>query len=147
MEATCKDRVFGEMIYKHRWYKQQSITMFGKSWDITIAAKAYSGKPITEEQRKAYRVFSKKEKESLDLAAEQIRSYVNDNLQELSVGWDKAGRVGHTDELAQMATPRTLLFKQDGTAILLLDCIWDSEHGIAVRLFPEPAVGSQDLFL
>lgn len=40
MEATCKDIVFGEMSYKHRWYKQQTISMFGKEWTITVAAKA-----------------------------------------------------------------------------------------------------------
>ncbi len=81
METICKDRVFGEMTYKHRWYKQQSVTMFGKSWNIKVVAKAYSGKRITEEQRRAYRIFSEKEEEVLKRVGEKLKSYVNDSLE------------------------------------------------------------------
>lgn len=147
MEITYKDSVFGEMKYRHRWYKEQSVTAFGKSWKIKVVAKAYSGKGITEEQQKAYKAFCEKEKEALTLAGEQLKSYVNDNLQELSAYWEEARKVGDISELAQIVTPRSLLFKQDGTSILLLDCAWDTEHGVAVELFPEVAVGSQDAFL
>ena len=31
--------------------------------------------------------------------------------------------------------------------MMLLDCVWDVEGGMAVKLMPETAVGSQDLFL
>jgi hypothetical protein len=44
-------------------------------------------------------------------------------------------------------TPKTLLFKQDGTTLLLLECDWDIDNGVAVKLSPEVAVGGQDLFL
>lgn len=50
-------------------------------------------------------------------------------------------------ELAQMVTPKTLLFKQDGTTLMLLDCVWDEEGGIAVKLAPQVAIGPQDIFL
>ena len=50
-------------------------------------------------------------------------------------------------DLAAIVKPRTLLFKQDGTALVLLDCPWDEEHGLAVQLIPEFAIGSQDVFL
>ncbi len=147
MEATCKDNVFGEMSYKHRWYKQQSICMFGKDWTITVAAKAYSGKPITEEQQKAYLCFLEKEKEMVNTIGEQLKNYVNKNLSSLAEYWIGARTIINISELAQMVTPKTLLFKQDGSTLMLLDCVWDVEGGMAVKLTPEIAVGSQDLFL
>lgn len=147
MEATCKDNVFGEMSYKHRWYKQQSISMFGKDWNITVAAKAYSGKPITEEQQKAYTSFYENEKDMVNTIGEQLKSYVNENLSSLAEYWMGARAIVNVNELAQMVTPKTLLFKQDGTTLILLDCVWDIENGMAVKLNPNVAVGSQDLFL
>lgn len=147
MEATCKDAVFGVMSYKHRWYKQQTISMFGKEWTITVAAKAYSGKPITEREQISYNHFMENEKTLTDVIGEQLKKYVNENLQDLAAYWLGARNVVKTTELAQMVTPKTLLFKQDGTTLMLLDCVWDEEHGVAVRLTPEVAVGAQELFL
>ena len=147
MEAICKDSVFGEMAYKHRWYKQQSLSMFGREWTITIAAKAYSGKPITEEQQKAYSYFMENEKEMIDIIGEQLKCYVNENLSTLAEYWVSARNVTNISELAQMVTPKTLLFKQDGSTLMLLDCVWDVESGMAVKLTPNIEVGSQDLFL
>ncbi len=147
MQATCKDSAFGEMTYKHRWFKQQSISMFGKEWIITVAAKAYSGKPITEEQRKAYLFFCANEKDMVHIVGEQLKEYVNENLSVLAEYWMGARNVVNINELAQMVTPKTLLFKQDGTTLFLLDCVWDVEGGMAVKLKPDIAVGCQDLFL
>lgn len=147
MEATCKDTAFGEMSYNHRWFKKQTIMMFGKEWDITVDAKAYSGKTITEEQQKAYLNFTAKEKEMVGIVGEQLKSYVNRNLTELATYWVSARAVVNVNELGQMVTPKTLLFKQDGSTIMLFDCVWDIDGGVAVKLTPEVAVGSQDLFL
>ena len=47
----------------------------------------------------------------------------------------------------QILTPRTLLFAQDDTTVMLFDCAWDIENGIAVRISPEMKVGSPDCFL
>lgn len=147
MEMICMDEAFGEMIYKHRWYKKQQIELFGKSWLITIAAKAYLNKSITRAQREAYEIFLKKEKFYLSLVEKQLKRYINDNVQEWAVYWQDARHVDSINELAEMVTPTTLLFKQDGEAIILLDCVWDLDHGVAVELFPSVAVGPQDLFL
>lgn len=147
MDATCKDTAFGEMSYKHRWFKKQTIVMFGEEWNITVEAKAYSGKTITEEQQKAYLNFMEKEKQMAEIVGEQLKSYVNENLTELATYWISARAVVNVNELGQMVIPKTLLFKQDGSTILLLDCVWDSDGGVAVKLTPEVAVGSQDLFL
>jgi hypothetical protein len=147
METMCKDPLFGVMQYKHRWVKKQVISAFGKEWEVTIAAKAYLGKPITKEQQLAYARFSEREVEEISNVEQMIIAYVNDNIKELSIGWIGARKVNSIDELSQMVVPRTLLFKQDGTTIFLLDCVWDVESGLAVKIYPDKRIGSQDLFL
>lgn len=147
METLCNDPVFGVMEYKHRWIKKQMISAFGKKWEVTIAAKAYSGKPITGEQQRAYEKFFENENAEIDTIEKSILSYVNDNIKELSMQWIGARKVYQTSELAQIVTPKTILFKQDGTTIILLDCVWDAEAGLAVEVYPEIKIGSQDLFL
>lgn len=147
MEVSYKDSAFGEMTYKHRWYKRQLISLFGKKWNITIAAKAYSRKPITEAQQNSYMNFWKNKDEMANIIAEKLREYINTNIQELAAYWVGARTVNSIKELTQMTTPKTLLFKQDGATIMLLDCVWDEDHGVAVKLTPNVAVGSQDLFL
>ena len=147
MDTSCNDVVFGVMHYKHRWIKKQTISAFGKAWEVTVAAKAYSGKPITKEQQGAYQRFS--EKESIEIATieKTILSYVNSNINDLSVEWVGARKISAIADLAQIVTPKTILFKQDGTTIMLLDGIWDTGAGLAVEIYPEVRIGSQDLFL
>lgn len=147
METTVTDSIFGEMTYRHRWYKKDEIILFGRQWDILITAKAYSEKPITKEQRNSYQEYLNNKKEIAEMIEEQIKNYVNSNLYDLASDWIGARRVNYAKELAQMVIPKNFLFKQDGTAILLLDCIWDVESGIAVKVLPDIAIGNQDLFL
>lgn len=146
-ETMCNDAVFGEMSYKHRWYKKQKLEMFGQTWEIAVVAKAYTGKPITEEQQKSYILFTDKQDEYVGIISEEIKKYVNANSQELAENWVSARMIDDIDDIAQVATPKTLLFKQDGTTIMLFDCVWDIESGIGVKIIPEVAIGSQDLFL
>lgn len=147
MEILCDDPVFGVMQYKHRWIKKQTISAFGKKWEVTIAAKAYSGKSITMEQQEAYKKLTENESAEINIIEKTIFAYVNDNIKELSMQWIGARKINHITDLAQIVTPKTILFKQDGTTIMLLECMWDAEAGLAVKLYPEVAIGSQDLFL
>lgn len=147
MDVTCVDSVFGEMTYKHRWFKKERVGLFGQTWDLTIAAKAYSGKPITDAQRSSYTDFHTNEKEYATQTAKLIMQYINDNCEKFSPTWFGARKVSSEVELSEIVVPRTMLFKPDGTTLILLDCPWDEEHGLAVQLSPEYAVGSQDLFL
>lgn len=147
MQTSCNDAAFGVMQYKHRWIKRQTISAFGKEWEVTVAAKAYSGKPITKEQQDAYKRFSEKESTEIATIEKTILSYVNDNIKELSTEWVGARKISAITDLAQVVMPKTILFKQDGTTIMLFDCVWDVESGLAVELYPEVKIGSQDLFL
>lgn len=147
MENICNDSVFGEMTYRHSWNKKGNISMFGKTWDIIISVKAYSGKPITECEQEAYKDFLKNETDIVNVMTEQLKKYINDNLLDLSEYWPGARSVDQVEELAQMVTPKTLLFKQDGTTIMLFDCVWDIDNGLAIQITPEIAIGLQETFL
>lgn len=140
MDMKCNDPVFGEMIYKHRWQKSETINMFGKNFDIVIAAKAYSEKPITKEQQDSYKNFKKNELKILNEVSLKITEYINSNKEDILINDTKL-------ELPKLLTPKTLLFKQEGDAILLFDCVWDIEHGIGVNITSNFEIGSQDIFL
>lgn len=145
MNATHIDPVLGEMQYKHRWYKEATLLLFGIDWNITIAAKAYSGKPITDRQRVSYKQFNDHISEMTDIIANLLVKYINDNCEEFALYWSGAKKISHVNELARIVKPKTLLIQQDGTTLLLFDCPWD-EHGIAVQVIPETQIGPQDMF-
>lgn len=147
MDIKCIDVAFGEMTYKHRWFKKQEINIFGQKKEIVIAAKAYLKKEITEKQQESYRYFCKNEEKIIKIIEEELKSYINTNLLELAKSWIGARRINFNNDLNGITEAKTLLFKQDGTIILLLNCVWDEEHGIGVKIYPEVEVGSQDLFL
>ena len=147
MEVTCNDAVFGEMSYKHRWYKQDKISLFGTEWAISTVAKAYSGKPITDQQRDSYNRFTKQATTIAAHAAALIIEYINSNCEELSLTWAGARMVNRAEDLPGIVQPTSLLFKQDGTTLILFNCAWDEEHGLAVQVFPDYEIGCQDVFL
>lgn len=147
MEVTYDDPVFGQMSYKHRWYKLDTISLFETEWSISIVAKAYSGKLITDQQRDSYKRFLDESNEIADNVSALIIKYINSNCEELAATWAGSRMVNDAKDLIGIVRPTSLLFKQDGTALFLFDCVWDEEHGLAVQLFPAYEVGSQDAFL
>ena len=58
MATVINDPVFGKMTYQYRWYKTEDIVLFGKHWDITIAAQAYTGQSILQIQRENYKWYT-----------------------------------------------------------------------------------------
>lgn len=143
MKIVCQDTAFGTMTYNHEWEKNDTIMLFGKEWPVTIAAAAYQGESITQEERKSYQNFDKTKTDRMSVVEQKMNIYVSEHLAELK----ELNPNVKADNLAELVTPRTLLFQQDGTAVLLLDCTWDEEGGIAVELFPDVMVGAQELFL
>ena len=110
MEIICNDPNFGEMKYKHRWYKTETVRFFNKEWQVTIAAKAYSGKPITDQQRNSYSSFKKNEDKILVTITEIITTYINENCEELSSKWMGARMITSSSDLANITIPKTFLF-------------------------------------
>lgn len=138
-DQTCNNTTFGKMTYNHGWCRNDKISIFGNTYPLKILVAAYSGKPITDKQERAYRIFSKDKDKYLGTVSDALRKYVKNNNITASVADD--------DELRDEVTPKTLLITQDGMVVLLLECKWDAEHGIGVELLPKVTVGSQDSFL
>lgn len=147
MEVKCSDPVFGEMNYRHRWYKKDTISLFSKEWNVTVAAKAYSGKPISDSQRDSYKQFVKQYGSYAEKIRSLITEYINKNCVGLAATWSGARMVKNAEDLIGIVRPTSVLFKQDGSVIVLFDCVWDEEHGIAVQIIPTFDIGSQDVFL
>lgn len=138
-DQTCNSTTFGKMTYNHGWCRNDKISIFGNIYPLKILVAAYSGKPITDKQERAYRIFSKDKDKYLGTVGDALRKYVKNNNITASVVDD--------DELRDEVTPKTLLITQAGMVVLLLECKWDAEHGIGVELLPKVTVGSQDSFL
>ena len=73
--------------------------------------------------------------------------YINNNLEELRFNWPAAKKVQDVSALSAIIMPTSLLFKQDGTTLMLFECVWDSDAGFAVQIYPDWEMGRQDLFL
>ena len=77
MNNYIDDPVFGHMEYRHRWFKTDEYEIFGKKWTLTVAAKAYSGKPITDAERASYQKFQENQQETLALLSQKVTDYIN----------------------------------------------------------------------
>mgnify|MGYP003091763870 CR=1 FL=1 len=146
-KKTCNNKVFGDMEYNMRWYKEENIQIFTKKWDIKVIAKAFPGDDITKEQEESYLRFKENEKIYIETIENHLKEYVNENLEDLAVYWVGARKIINTVDLAKIVEPKALLFRQDGTILFLAECEWDIENGIAVKLYPEVEVGPQDIFI
>lgn len=140
MEKSCFDHVFGKMVYDYSWEKEDVISLFGKQWPIYVVARAFPNRPILDAQRESYIRFIEEFKETLP---HELIMLLLDYVRKQEEKLDKITE----DDLATVVTPESLLFKQDGVSLLLFDCTWDEEHGIAVQFYPEIKIGPQDLFL
>ena len=83
LNNEVNDKVFGIMTYKHRWIKKEKINFWNHSYELTIAAKAYSNKPITDEQRKSYEYFKKNISTLSEETAKKLCNYINSDSEEL----------------------------------------------------------------
>ncbi len=136
--GTINDNIFGLMEYKHRWVKSETINFFGINSNVTIAAKAYKEKPITDEQRNSYTKFKSELKMLSDKAKVETIKYFS-NVEKKQIVSES--------ELNSILRLKTVLFMQDGETVLLFDSSLDDDNGIGIQLYPNIQVGPQDTFL
>ena len=129
------------------WIKREKINFWNHSYEITIAAKAYSNKPITDEQRKSYEYFKKNISTLSEETAKKLCNYINSDSEELDIKGINKKRVEAIEDLNNIVFPKTILFKQDGEIIILCDYIFDEENGLGIKVYPSLKIGTQDLFL
>ena len=147
MATVINDPVFGKMTYQHRWYKTDDIVLFGKHWDITIAAQAYTGQSILQIQRENYKWYTQHRDEVAEKITKALIQYININCEALADAWVGARKVNFPSELDGIVSPKTLLLSRNDSIVMLFECKWDVDHGLAVQIYPHYEIGPQDLFL
>ena len=95
----------------------------------------------------AYKRFQENKQAMLNLLAEKVIEFINENFDVLRFNWPEAKKIQDASELSTVLMPTSLLFKQDGTTLLLFECAWDTDAGFAVQIYPDWEMGRQDLFL
>ena len=146
-QKVVNNSVFGLMEYDFQWEKTEKISIFKKEYDITISAEAYSEENISKEQEESYLKFKENEKFYIETIENKLKEYINENLEDLATYWVGARKIINTSDLTKVVEPKSILFQQDGSIIFLAECEWDTENGIAVKLYPEVEIGPQDIFI
>ncbi len=138
MNDIIKDKVFGDMIYKHRWVKneKEKIELFGKTWDMNVVASAYTGEQICQEQRESYKFFKKRREQLLKKIPELLQEYVKKHVP-----------AEVEQSVCSLIRPKTILFDRNGMIVILCDAAWDEENGIGIELKPKQFIDVQDAFL
>lgn len=120
--------LFGEITFNTGWKSKKTIRLFDKEYTINLKIQAYFEEDgITEEQENAYSEFCKSENEKLETVENLLR--------------------GYSDSPEQEFIPKTLLINRDGAYALLCDDTDNEDEGIAVCLYPEEVIISQDDYL
>lgn len=124
-----KNSVLGELVFNTGWKTQIELTLFEKSYYVTVKATAYYEKDgLTVEQEDAFSDFYQNKDKYLKMAEKLLLDLDNNSASE-------------------RFTPQTLLFQRDGGYALLLDDKDDEDDGIAVCIKPQMEIVLQDEYL
>lgn len=148
-KGFCNDSILGEMTYKHSWHRKYAIDFLGKNIELDLNVRAYYGNAISDAQRESFKQFELAKPFINTTITSLLKGYVNDNLETLKTnGWSTAKKVESDADLDSIVTPISIVIDHDASILILLECEWDTEHGLAVKVYPAPAiVGSQDTML
>lgn len=120
--------LFGEITFNTGWKSKKTIKLFDKEYIINLKIQAYFEEDgITREQENAYSEFYESKNKKLETVENLLRKY--------------------SDSPEQEFIPKTLLINRDGSYALLCDDIDNEDEGIAVCLYPEEVIISQDDYL
>jgi len=134
------NKIFGEVQWDTGW--ETEITLWGKKHKITVAANAYyEHELITGEQEKAYLAF----KEIPTSRIEELLKQFYEELVWENFYVDKDDLIKGSP--SEFLTPIELVIEQEGICALLFSDKNDLDNGIAVKLYPEEEVMTQDEFL
>ena len=137
-------KVFGEIVFDYGWKVKEplKIELFGKDYSVDIAAKAYyETEKITDEQETAFIELKKILEKRLKEAEKEIKEFYEEGCAEYYEGEFSK------EELSEELTPKELLIQKDGECALLITQESDLDNGLAVLLFPEVEVQTQDEYL
>lgn len=135
MPKTIKDKVFGEMEYKHSWIKKDSFIFLGKPYMVNVIAQAYRDDNILASQQSNYSNFRNYLEEHQEFIEKKLAKYCKEVL-----NIDIA--------LSECIEPKTIIFERDDSWGILFDTDYDIENGVALFFInDEIKVDRQDIFL
>lgn len=120
---TCKDKFFGEMTYRHSWWKLGTFTWGETPVSVRIVAKAYTGQEIIDSQRENYSAYIKNEKNYSLEAQKALLTFCQRNY-DTSITLKK---------LLVLATPKDILFQRDSSWGILFKYNGEDEINLAVK--------------
>ncbi len=136
MTEKIKDKVFGEMEYKHSWVKKDSFLFLDKAYVVDIVAQAYKNDKILESQRENYLNYKRYIEEHKDEIMKKLIQYCETTYNVDNVPLEKC------------LIPKTIIFERDGSWGILFDTDYDIENGVALFVINNQIkIGPQDLFL
>ncbi len=144
MSDIVKDPVFGEMEYKHRWIKKESIVLMDKEYKLNIIALAYTGDQICDEQREAYKSFMGKLDKISRRMPGMIEEYIEVHKTEIEEHFPE---IGAAEEAIKFVEPISVMFARDGKTVIMCNVEWDQENGVGIEVSPKYKVDIQDSFL
>jgi hypothetical protein len=136
------DNVFGELIYKGGWSKEDSISFWGKDINVRVIVSAYETETPNEAQQHSYSYL----KENLQLLSEKTLKALKDYMEVIE---DDIKAYTNIDKLPsdvnELVEINEIMFTESGSIGILCNTKWDS-HGIAVLCKnDEITVGEQDI--
>lgn len=131
---SIEDKVFGTMIYKHAWKKEEMMSLWGGQYPIQVVAQAYSGEEIVEIQREQYQKYPGVLLEFQEQIKNKIKSYIQEFY-------------GQNTNVKSDMTPTSVVFCRDGNWGVLFETKYDMENGLAVFFNNQQIkIGTQDDF-
>ena len=132
--SAPNNKVFGELVFDYGWKGKTNILLWDKTYEIIVDASAYyESEKITTEQETVYMDFNEKKSEKQKIIETLLLDYFNNEL-------DKK-------QLSQRLTPKELVIEREGEMALLFEDKEDLDNGLAVVLYPDEEVMTQDEYL
>jgi hypothetical protein len=135
MLKTINDSVFGEIAYKHSWFKEDEVIFFGKLQKVKIKIKAFKDEEILQSQRDNYKIFK--------WFIQQNLSEIYKNLQEYCEKFYETN-----EKIEQILELTSIYFARDNLWGMLFESKYDAENGLAIFFNNDSMiVNSQDMLL
>lgn len=136
-------QAFGEMEYDYGWRKEKYVPFLNDSCKVEILVRAYSDRPILDNQREGYKYFVENHEKINSELPKLIQRYIDEYKEDIRLYYPE---IDNITNLSDIIKPTSLLFNRDGSVIFLCDVPWD-EKGLGIQVFPEYKIDIQDVFI
>lgn len=150
---SISDSVFGDLDFNGGWVREIEVTFLGVTSSAEIIVEGNDDdESIFDEQRDAFQNLPESIAKAEEAALSHYQAVTDDFRAQFGEQADaRMPRIQTQSELARLVRLTGIVFPMvldqgDVTIGFLLECSWDPEHGLGVRIVNgESEVGSQDL--